>query len=174
MKNENEVDWSKAPEGATHYNECCTCPWLKDSPASYFRDGWVEYCSSGDYKDHFINAVKRPQEMKNEEMENKEWSGMSLPPVGTRCEYFWAEGDEWRKCEVVAYHLSRVVAVDTSDGSAVCQRVGLFRPIKTPEQIAEEERLQAIDEMLGLVDCHSTFGDVMGALYDAGYRKTES
>ena len=39
-----EVDWSKAPEGATHYNAKCGYPWLKETPISYFNgDYWNEY-----------------------------------------------------------------------------------------------------------------------------------
>ena len=49
-------------------------------------------------------------------------------------------------------------------------------PIKTPEQSVAEERLRAIDEMVGLVRRYSAFKDerlLSGALYDAGYRRTE-
>ena len=48
-----------------------------------------------------------------------------------------------------------------------------LRPIKTPEQLEAEERLQAIDEMMDLVWRHSSLKDLMSDLYDAGYRKTE-
>lgn len=106
-------------------------------------------------------------------MESKEWGGSGLPPVGTVCEYLSKDGNEWNKCEVVAYHYSRVVAVDVFDSAAVCQIASLFRPIKTPEQITKEERLQAIGEMLALVQPGCTYMDVMMILYDAGYRKIE-
>lgn len=106
-------------------------------------------------------------------MESKKWGGSGLPPTESVCEYYCIKGDEWRKCRIVAYYLAKVVAVDAIDCSAVCLRVGLFRPIKTPDQIAAEERLNAIDEMMSKVGRYSTFKDVMGALYDAGYRKTE-
>ena len=106
-------------------------------------------------------------------MKNKEWCGEGVPPIGTICEYYCSEGDEWRKCEVVAYYLSNTVAVDVLDSSAVCLHfgLGLFRPVRTPEQIAEEERLAAIDEMMDFVGSYSTLRDAMGLLYDAGYRK---
>ena len=106
-------------------------------------------------------------------MKSKEWDGSGVPPVGTVCEYLWSEGKEWRKCEVVAYYFANVVAVDV-DSAAVCLPTGMFRPIKTPEQIAAEERLSAIDEMVVLAQhSGSICKDVMSALYDAGYRKTE-
>lgn len=115
-------------------------------------------------------------------MKSEEWSDSGIPPIGTVCEYLWQEGMKWRKCEVVAYYFANIVAIDRVDCAAVCLHVGLFRPIKTPEQIAAEERekaiaaeerLQAIHEMLSYVENYCTFKDLMGVLYDAGYRKTE-
>lgn len=106
-------------------------------------------------------------------MKIKEWDGSGLPPVGTVCAYYWREGNEWRDCETVAHHNGKVVAVDAGDGSAFILPAASFLKIKTPEQIAAEERLHAIGEMIVLVGRYSTFKDVMGILYDAGYRKTE-
>lgn len=167
MKSSKEVDWDIAPDGATHYNGALGYPWLKETPISYFNgDFWVEYSGlSNKYAmDHLRNAVKRPTE----------WDGSGVPPVGTVCEYLWSEGNEWRKCEVVAYYFANVVAVDVLDSAAVLVQPMMVRPIKTPEQIAAEERLDAIDEMVVLAQhSGSIFKDVMSALYDAGYRKTE-
>lgn len=163
MKGSKEVDWSRAPEGATHYNAECIYPWLKETPASYYCGRWDEYSLplNSIVEDHFNNAVKRPQ-----------WDGSGVPPIGTVCEYLWVDGDEWRKCEIVAYYYANVVAVDVSDSSAVSLPHPLFRPIKTPEQIAAEERLLAIDEMVYLSHlAGSSIKDVMEAIYDAGYRK---
>jgi hypothetical protein len=52
-----------------------------------------------------------------------------------------------------------------------------FRPIRTPEQIAAEEREKAIDAMnklVGDIEKIPTWRDALAALYDAGYRKTEA
>ena len=106
-------------------------------------------------------------------MKSKEWDGSGLPPTGTVCEYYWTEGDEWRKCEIVAYYFANVVAVDALDCSAVLLRIGLFRPIKTPEQIAREERSAAIQEMMEVASGFGRFLDILESLYDAGYRKIE-
>ena len=167
MKSLKKVDWGKAPEGATHYNEDCSCPWLKETPASYFAEDkkvWVKYISNELAMDDLRNAVKHPQE----------WGGDGLPPVGTVCEYYCSEYGKWRKCEVVAHYFASVVAVDVLDITASRLPNGLFRPIKTPEQIAAEEKLQAIDEMMAVGNWHSrAFKEVVDALYDAGYRKTE-
>ena len=106
-------------------------------------------------------------------MESKEWSGEGVPPIGTVCEYYWSEGDEWRKCEVVAYYFANVVAVDVLDSTAACMLVGLFRPIKTLEQIAAEERENVIADMYETVTKGVNIKYGVAALYDAGYRKTE-
>lgn len=147
MKNLNEVDWSKAPEGATHYNKYCVRPWLKENPPSYFEryhGVWIEYSPSNPTgARHFRNAVKRPPE----------WDGSGVPPVGTVCEYRLGEHCTWFKCKIV-YVLSE------SDHSFVawCDDLNSdqfltfssnnyklqLRKIKTPEQIAAEERSAAI------------------------------
>lgn len=48
--NEHDIDWSKAPEGATHY-DTYDCDWIKLSPASdwfnYIDGNWVE-CEPSD------------------------------------------------------------------------------------------------------------------------------
>lgn len=107
-------------------------------------------------------------------MKSKEWDGIGLPPTGTVCEYYWSEGDGWRKCKIVAYYFANVVAVDVLDCTAVLLRADLFRPIRTPEQIAVEERQQTIDKMMHLaVVPGRKYKDVMAYLYDAGYRIAE-
>ena len=105
-------------------------------------------------------------------MKSKEWDG-GIPPIGTVCEYLLAADWEWRKCEVVAYYFANVVAVDVLDSAAVLMQPMMFRPIKTPEQIAAEERFQAIDEMNDLILGWGVEKRMLAVLYDAGYRKTE-
>lgn len=171
MKN---IDWDKAPSGATHHNTSCTWPWLKETPPSFYNgECWVEYTSDGPYwKDHFSRAIKRPQET-----ESKEWDGKGLPSVGTECEYLnlLNRSRGWVKVKVVFIGGNLIVLKIGAGGTEFSEQAGdvSFRPIKTPAQIAAEGRLRAIDEMLGLVENCSTFKDVMGLLYDAGYHKTE-
>lgn len=109
-------------------------------------------------------------------MSIKEWDGTGgVPPIGTVCEYYCSERDEWRRCEVVAYYLANVVAVDVLDSTAVCVHFGLslLRPLRTPEQLAAEEKSKAVDEMLDSAGLWISLKDVMETLYDRGYRKTE-
>lgn len=174
MKSLKEVNWSKAPDGATHYNTACSYPWLRDVPASFYvGECWVEYKSDpACWENDFSEAVKRPQE----------WDGEGVPPVGTVCEYRLNEYGAWYKCKVV-YVLSG------SDHCFVawCDHLNMdlfltftsdryklqLQKIKTPEQIAAEERLQAINGMLDYVDSYTSLREVMGLLYDVGYRKDE-
>lgn len=162
-----EVDWSKAPEGATHYNAECEYPWLKEKPISYFNgDYWNEY-STFFYENamkHIRDAVKRPQV----------WGGEGLPPVGTVCEF---KKDEWVSVEVFGHRVCSNGDVEVfvnlknswDYSSALCR----FRPIKTPEQIAAGERSKVIDEMCDVVLNRQTGKLLFESLYDAGYRKVE-
>lgn len=105
-------------------------------------------------------------------MKSKEWGDIGMPPVGTVCEYYSA-GGEWRKCEIVAYYFANVVAVDVLDSAAVLMQPMMFRPIKTPEQIAKEKRENVIADMYETVMMGDSIRYGVEALYDAGYRKTE-
>lgn len=112
------------------------------------------------------------------------WSGSGLPPVGTVCEWKGTHGGYWVGCEVVALSQSQFV-LRHSDSSKY--RPGQFevfsadpvqiqfRPIRTPEQIAAEEREKALDAMVAtspLLD-KGWSRLVCKALYDAGYRRVE-
>jgi len=113
------------------------------------------------------NAIARPT--------TPSWSGKGLPPVGVVCEVYH-DGD---------WYETKIIGIDTDDGSCVFKTHGdydtpydgfvsasSFRPIRTPEQIAADEREAAVSAMLA--ECHAgssrdTF--LMQQLYDAGYRK---
>ena len=104
------------------------------------------------------------------------WNGEGLPPVGTVCEYTSNGGLNWRETSVLfideqvvllsGYTLYKLVDPDIA-----------FRPIRTPEQIAADERSKAIEQMVyGAVGCERDGQNtkaflICGFLYDAGYRK---
>lgn len=119
-----------------------------------------------------------------------EWTGSGLPPVGVDCEFTHTGlTGEWVKCHVVGYYKGHLyghtdhhlwnykggachVQLDEGLPTAV-----IFRPIRTPEQIARDEEIAQMvaDGVLGGVWSFSDAkGDAIGiasALYDAGYRK---
>ncbi|MNL79791.1 hypothetical protein D3C87_2064740 [compost metagenome] len=57
-----------------------------------------------------------------------------------------------------------------ADTEILYGEIGEFRPIKTAEQIAAEERFNAVTEMLGIVSGCS-LKRALEKLHDHGYRK---
>lgn len=175
-----DIDWSKAPEGATGY-----APKVErwENPLWYKKD------SEGVL--YFTNAAEAgPWQKSNCPPDNiiwrKEWPEEGLPPVGTVCEFKSAghhSDPEYQWCiyhglmscggYIVEYHHH------TSPGMTTCApfdpALTSFRPIRTPEQIAAEEREKAIDEMAAIYKSNyeGHVKDGCQALYDAGYRKFE-
>ena len=113
-------------------------------------------------------------------MKIKEWSGEGVPPIGTVCEYRLNDG-AWFMCKItmisgdddcfVAWcdHLSKEQILTFSSKHYKLQ----LRKIKTPEQIAEEERENVIADMYETVTKGVNIKYGVVALYNAGYRKTE-
>lgn len=111
-----------------------------------------------------------------------EWDGVGSPQPGCSIEY--SIGDGWYPCEV-RYVLNR----DDCPGIALiawCEHLGKdqylsndrdhrFRPARTAEQVAAEEREKGIQEIcatLGWLNIRSDGSAQEAAiLYDAGYRK---
>lgn len=167
------IDWSSAPEGATHYcmHPTTTYKWLKDSPLSYYDEHlhkWAKYTSDIG-AEHLSNSVEKP---------NKTWDGVGHPPIGTVCEYFKHAKykTSWIKVKVVFIGENLIVFEHGANGNEFSEQITdvSFRPIKTPEQIAAEERLEEVDEMIKVVEEFDTYKEVCESLYDAGYRKVEN
>lgn len=114
-----------------------------------------------------------------------QWTGEGLPPVGLVAEVlFNSHPPEYFSCKVLAHDEGRAVYRFTSGprkgeyGSDLPNfengnPMTIFRPIRTPEQIAAEERRACIDEMKNVFDSNfeGCRRDGLEALYDAGYRK---
>ena len=159
-----EIDWSKAPEGTTHAwaNDSVVCWYRVEDPVFYsvydrdFRHGDVFQQTPSSHKD----LIKRPTA----------WNGEGLPPVGTVCEWL-SEQYGWLGGKVVG-HDGTVTVVAHNDGYTGCHPHEI-RPIRTPEQIAAEERKSHVLGML----CYDALGTsrrgLAEALYDAGYRKVK-
>lgn len=127
------------------------------------------------------------QEIFFAEKPDPQWRGLQdgLPPVGAVCEYHVGNGP-WFNCEIrylitpisgqpkevviFAPHLfgEQVGVIGTGNGEVS------FRPIRTPEQIAADERNAAIAEMCGDAgkpDMPMRSRERAAILYDAGWRK---
>lgn len=108
------------------------------------------------------------------------WDGFGAPPVGTVCEACVSGTGNWFKSLVLIHHPDEdgVVGIHDTVGNALLW-TDTFRPIKTKEQIAAEERENAAQDMAFLMtghrnrekDCYKVLGEI---LYDAGYRKQEN
>ena len=155
-----------------------------DGYNSYIRESRFE-CELAD--DHATAIVTRAQWQEAREALSKPadtpaWNGEGHPPLGTICEFTRSESP-FAKCEVVfSSPWVTVVRGKGFDDDAVDiavdhnDRHARFRPIRTPEQIAAEERDNAIQEMSGIARKVTGFGiniADMAALYDAGYRKVK-
>ncbi|AOX41455.1 hypothetical protein CVT20_03965 [Pseudomonas aeruginosa] len=173
------IDWSTAPKDATHWEPDSYHvfgSWMKKEGDSWF---WWE----GDVGRWSPSLFISEQRMGTFEARPQEsWNGQGLPPVGTLCEWHGPNSDGpdgW------VYTESNVVAY-TDDGLFICmQKPGCwpvvqridnceFRPLRTPEQIAAEERDAGISDMQTITDgAGPTVYAKLSALYDAGYRRQE-
>lgn len=106
------------------------------------------------------------------------WNGKGLPPVGTVCEVR-DDLENIREAEIIA-HTKRggaPVAVYQCGDEIGAYTASLFHPIRTSEQIAAEERDEAIEEMVYRFALENKptvpWRDLFAQMYDAGLRFTE-
>ena len=172
------IDWSKAPEDATH------CLSGRDffkldnlGRVVLFINGSAHNTLNhiGDFLSSSI--VERPKKQ-------GVWDGDGLPPVGVICEHEPYEmRNDPHKVEIIAHKKASLdVAVFWDEERQIVSYSSYhsFRPIKTAEQLAEEEKKKAIDDMQriyeeSMMDYSSRLGHAsrpaIKALYEAGYRK---
>lgn len=173
-----QIDWSKAPEGATVL--------LK-----HVRDG--AYAVSESYDDeaktwhwpdprYSFNLMPSMWRIVAERPITPSWSGEGLPPVGVVCETLWPSDTEpqWYKFEVLFCGSKFCVALVDGEEEyyslASFERKKVeFRPIRTPEQIAADKRKIEALKMFNIY-CEKTNSsganmDGFLELYDLGFRK---
>ena len=172
-----EPNWNEAPGGFDYFIQ-----WPhKGMRGNFYRIDGDRYVRDNDYyasvkevhDDSDIIVTKRPIVVSD-----KTWSGEGLPPAGTVCELRnVAACTDWAQATVV-FASRNVVVWDWAGEPAINGLCTAYahavemRPIRTPEQIAAEEREQAISEMIQFcseLPCRQSCAD----LYDAGYRKVK-
>ena len=180
-----KIDWSKAPEGATHYYKNSPQPWrdLSGCVWKYFSHGeWLLASPAGKsawlLRELGTVLFARPLP--------QTWTGEGLPPIGIDVEIHnktglsvveGAEGFIGSKCTVMAtftnMHGYEIVSVEDDSGSCMCFRAHMCFPVRTPEQVAADERKVEIDAMYRIFYEAPGLASQGGiaALYDAGYRK---
>jgi hypothetical protein len=185
-----------APVGATHYIPGAIIPaswWMREPGDNWYlwsepaKQWALDTPSTG--QRNLMRAIKA-----DEGAPKSGWIGIGLPPVGMTCERMWASGP-------ASYTAVRIIAHD--DGQAVYRfledrRKGdvqadaqgdgdssgnpIFRPVRTPEQIAADERLHSIrnaltrinkivDQYNSSLDCSAAIRATVEAMIDAGYAK---
>lgn len=167
-----DIDWSKAPVGYPVWIESLTSEpsgWHRDDGDRYMAADQCYWTKPGE---GFYVVHNRPV--------TPQWNGTDLPPVGAVCEVSlpYCNPEEWR--EITLRYVSTEYVVATIDGSEYAYSraefdnlYDTFRPIRTPEQIAVEEREVAVQSMQAIL-CRLPAGTRLGAetLYDTGYRIT--
>ncbi|HHN2094115.1 TPA: hypothetical protein ACRNYL_000490 [Pseudomonas aeruginosa] len=163
------IDWNTAPDGATHWEPDSYHvfgSWMKKEGYSWF---WWE----GDVGRWSPSLFISEQRMGTFEARPQEsWNGQGLPPIGTVCEYRHMIWPEYRPCEIRYISEESLVAYDDAQEQFYRTCDMLFRPIRTPEQIAAEEREKAIEEMCFAEETLTV--KQAKALYESGYRRQES
>ena len=195
------IDWSKAPEGATHW----------DKGINNRVAGWMKLEDGVWYWWPAANAFSCPKKWHaslNQHMIQTEgfverpapWTGEGPPPVGTVCEWAgctFAPEDPKEPDLHIGDHVTIIAHFKDGEfdlaaftfnpqthnpdrGTAWVNQGahGCFRPIRTPEQIAAEERKKAHEELMhhiagymGRDNPHSADDGLAKYLLDHDYRK---
>lgn len=176
-----QIDWSKAPEG---------CIGAFTSKHDFRSVGFSSFfVITKRYSDYGAKAGCSGEDQDGKEYHVFEkywdyhekpasWSGEGLPPVGVVCEVFNRElsNPEWEKCTILFAGKHRFLY----DSESCAERCGYienleFRPVRTPEQFAADEREAAIKEMTaGYSKDSGTLAGWAAYVYDAlGYRKEQ-
>ncbi|HFH3850473.1 TPA: hypothetical protein ACGJ2U_004888 [Pseudomonas aeruginosa] len=165
------IDWSCAPEGATH--------WEPTGPE--FHEGWMK--KEGDYWFCWVEGINKwfhgpscnvsaEREATFEARPQDAWDGQGLPPVGAKC--LTDRNDFLREVTILCHGKTRTFVFDHVSQEEICLvlKDRVFLPIRTPEQIAAEERKKAIEEMCFAEETLTV--KQAKALFEAGYRRQES
>lgn len=181
-----EVDWSKAPDDATHYGAGHLCNfWLKRIDGHWnFINIWG--CASGDWHkaSNKDNEWIDSREIIARDQSTPEWSEDGLPNVGTKCVIYKGSYDLLGGQEDF---IGPVVTVTARFKSATgvemacvdsgtdlgCQlfRADMCFHLPTAEEIAAEEREKTVKEMVDSLGRFNSIYEACGMLYDVNYRK---
>lgn len=177
-----EIDWSKAPAGATHYRKDSALPWRMLEDGEWYcwepdEENWIAI--SDPIPEQYFPIGDRPAAA---------WAGEGLPPAGTVCEVLnnMLDRPEWERCTIL--FMGKFKAIYESESCH--ERVAdvsedwmiSFRPLRTPEQIAAEERLHSVrnacsaiaetlDALRGKTKLERAALRVVEAMIDAGYAR---
>ncbi|CAI8909061.1 MULTISPECIES: hypothetical protein [Pseudomonas syringae group] len=182
------IDWSKAPEGATHWDKG-----LEGAVAGWMRldEGqWYWWPVDGAQCERKWFACLTPKQPKSDKYIARPsgWNGEGLPPVGTEVEVHrgkcvWIEKDEWQIGKTAKVMSSfenslelGMAAIQFESGHCECILAECLRPIRTAEQIEADQKKQEVKELmiiLGSVES-AAYKDIAIAIQQANFRKQVS
>lgn len=183
----SNIDWSSAPEWATKHGIVGT---YREHPI-WFNDTQYTYCDEqqeGKVFNFSAGCVYKPKEIYAiTERPAPQWPSEGLPPVGTECEiaasteYLKISYPEGAKVKIYAHFKHDCGREFAAFVDSNCQVYGIgmakvFRPVKTPSQIAAELRTTTIKraaELCPFPRADSTLV-VLEALYDNGILKGDA
>jgi tellurite resistance-related uncharacterized protein len=169
------IDWSKAPEGYPI--------WITDNdkvlPPGWHREGKHRFVDMGG------SFWSKPVDSYTVHRKPSPWNGQGLPPVGTVCEAYEHNAGLWVRVEVLKHGENDHPVMVCRDSEQLATKLfwaDQFRPIRTPEQIAADERKSVIDvacdDIENIVGKYNTtlshsmaIKVTIEAMIDAGYRK---
>jgi hypothetical protein len=164
----SKVDWSLAPEGATHYSENNDMFYsLKGGIYYFYASDDIELIKGGRASSYELTSfIERPKPAT--------WSGPQdgLPPVGSIVLARRSDTNKWHESEVIRhsteYQRSCVCAFMEVKSNMMFWS-SEYKAIKTPEQLIQEKRETAIREFMDVVgiDCRVTAGKAV----DAGFKR---
>lgn len=165
----NEIDWSKAPEGAEYF-----------APE---HGGWSEgwYRLRNERWEFHLGGIDRWDAVATEDVNKKrpliprptEWRGPEdgLPPVGTVCEVRGLDG-EWVQCTIVA-HVEEggdpEAVYQTSDGWDWNPSPYAFRPLKSDKERAVDAAMNRAGTPHTLDAARKIERAAFARAYDAGF-----
>ncbi|MBP0948906.1 hypothetical protein JTA33_00390 [Pseudomonas sp. 20GA0080] len=179
--NKPVIDWSKAPDWAGAV--------VEGAANSLF---YVEQWGGISKKRQAVNSSEPDDSLADMEDPHgwtlvelrpaaSEWNGEGLPPAGAECEVI-PHNTQWGfsiitpyHCTILAYHDDFVWLDMSVPGVPVSTRVDKvdFRPIRTADQIAADEREAGIAGIRQTLISNAK-GSIESAIWDAGYRKQVS
>ncbi|WP_213159976.1 hypothetical protein [Pseudomonas aeruginosa] len=167
------IDWSKAPEGCIGAfarsigNQRTAFFVFSKRPSDYMsREGYEGEGEDGSY--HVFSEYW--------EWIDKPWDGQGLPPAGAKC--LTDRNDFLREVTILCHGKTRTFVFDHVSQEEICLvlKDRVFLPIRTPEQIAAEERRKSILHLANLlIDSRGQCNEYSQAeaIFDAGYRRQE-
>jgi hypothetical protein len=182
----NSIDWSLAPEGATHATLEADGPrFFKQDHEAY---GWWkgEWRSLGPRLEWCFftkDAIARPspQNSDQQNVARHEWYEGDIPPVGLSFEFTSNGGHNWN-ARTILYKDDSVILLDGHQLFKLADPDIGFRPARTPEQVEADEREKARDDALNTMTGEGwTTGEteeqwqfrlkIVSEMLDMGYRK---